>query len=70
MTPKEADAKGAIEDDCIAIDCIDGWEALGYQGEGREEHSGENAPVISQDPCAELADNLPQQVMEDELVGV
>jgi hypothetical protein len=70
MTRKEADAKGATEDECIAIDCIDGYEVLGYRGEGREEHSGENAPALSQDPCAELADNLPEQVMEDELAKV
>ncbi len=70
MTRKEADAKGATEQDCITIDCIDGYEVLGYRGEGREEHSGENAPVLSQDPCCELADNLPEQVMEDELAGV
>ncbi|HEY0592978.1 MAG TPA: hypothetical protein VGE86_04625, partial [Thermoanaerobaculia bacterium] len=70
MRGKEADAKGATEDECIAIDCIDGFEVLGYHGEGREEHSGENAPTVSQDPCGELADNLPDQVMEDELAKV
>ena len=70
MSRKEPDAKGATEQECVTIDCIDGFEVLGYHGEGREEHSGENAPVASQDPCCELADNLPEQVLEDELAPV
>ena len=68
MTKREPDAKGATEADCVVIDCIDGYEALGYRGEGREEHSGENAPAGPADLRAELADNLPEQIMEDELV--
>lgn len=70
MTRREPDAKGATEQDCITIDCIDGYEVLGYRGEGREEHSGENAPLGPKDLSAELADNLPEQVMEDELALV
>lgn len=39
-----ADEKGAVESDMQDILVIDGFEVLGYFGEGREEHSGENAP--------------------------
>lgn len=56
------DCHGATEDNCEQIVAIDGWDVLGYHGRGREEHSGENAPVEPDDLAAELADN--------ELVGV
>lgn len=67
---KEPDAKGAVEADFVSIDCIDGLEVLGYIGEGREEHSGENSPRLVDDRRSELADNLPEQIIEDELVPV
>jgi hypothetical protein len=37
------DSKGAVEDDVQRINVIKGDEALGYDGAGREEHSGEDA---------------------------
>ncbi len=37
------DAKGAVEDDVEKIRAIKGDEVLGYEGAGREEHSGEEA---------------------------
>ncbi|HVR42865.1 MAG TPA: hypothetical protein VMS56_05410 [Thermoanaerobaculia bacterium] len=67
MPIREPDAKGAVERDFIRLDCIDGGEVLGYRGEGREEHSGENAPIASDDPRRGLADNLPAQIIADEL---
>ena len=43
------DEKGATEEDKQKIEVIRGAEVLGYEGAGREEHSGENsrsAPTI------------------------
>ena len=54
------DEKGATEDEVEKIDVIRGSEALGYEGSGREEHSGENAPRKPADPRDELADNRPE----------
>lgn len=47
------DAKGAREDQVERIETIQGDEALGYPGAGREEHSGEDA----RDGESGLADN-------------
>lgn len=44
------------------INVIRGSEVLGYEGAGREEHSGENSPEESPDLKSELADNAPDQV--------
>jgi hypothetical protein len=51
------DEKGATEDEVEKIDVIRGTEVLGYEGSGREEHSGENAPREPRDLQDELADN-------------
>ena len=56
------DEKGALEEDNQKIDVIRGAEVLGYEGAGREEHSGENAPRESADPRDELADNKPEDM--------
>lgn len=54
MNPNEGpDDKGATEDQVQRIEEIKGGEALGYIGEAREEHSGENEPRQDGD----LADN-------------
>jgi len=42
------------------IDVIKGNEALGYDGAGREEHSGQNSPEEPEKLTDELADNLPK----------
>ena len=53
-----ADEKGATEDQVQKIKSIKGSEVLGYEGAGREEHSGENAPAEKTgDLEADLADN-------------
>jgi hypothetical protein len=44
------------------IDVIRGSEALGYEGAGREEHSGENPPREPNDSLDELADNQPEDL--------
>jgi hypothetical protein len=56
------DEKGATEEDNEKIQVIRGAEVLGYEGAGREEHSGENSPVRKNDPRDELADNKPEDV--------
>lgn len=53
------DAKGATEDKVERIDTIKGSEVLGYKGEAREEHSGQNSPRRSPDLDGDLADNKP-----------
>jgi hypothetical protein len=56
------DEKGATEADMQKIDVIRGAESLGYEGAGREEHSGENSPKRANDPRDELADNKPEDI--------
>jgi hypothetical protein len=53
----EPDAKGAVEEDVRRILAIDSLDSLGYHGEGREEHSGENPPRDFESLEEELADN-------------
>jgi hypothetical protein len=52
---------GATEDKNVKIEEIHGSEALGYKGEGREEHSGQDATDDLSEPNADLADNRPDQ---------
>ena len=53
-----SDDKGATEDKVDRINTIRGAEVLGYEGAGREEHSGENKPTPETgDLEADLADN-------------
>ena len=54
------DEKGATEDQMEKIEVIRGSEVLGYEGAGREEHSGENSPRPAKDLRDELADNRPE----------
>lgn len=57
------DEKGATEADIEKIQAIKGSEVLGYDGAGREEHSGENSPRgPSTKLTDDLADNEPDQV--------
>jgi len=57
------DDKGATENEVEKIDVIRGSEVLGYEGSGREEHSGENAPrEESGDLKNDLADNTPKDL--------
>lgn len=57
-----SDDKGATEDEVQKIDVIRGAEVLGYEGAGREEHSGENAPAADGDLTSDLADNEPKDL--------
>jgi hypothetical protein len=54
---EEPDSKGATERDMQRIETIKGSEVLGYQGEAREEHSGQNEPRDVPEPTGDLADN-------------
>ncbi len=56
------DEKGATEAQTEKIHAIIGSEALGYEGSGREEHSGENSPTEPDDLSDELADNRPEDL--------
>lgn len=57
-----SDDKGATEDQVQKIDVIVGNEVLGYEGAGREEHSGENAPKEPGDLRGDLADNTKKDI--------
>ena len=57
-----SDEKRPTEDQVEKIDVIRGGESLGYEGAGREEHSGENSPKGSKDLRDDLADNRPQDM--------
>jgi hypothetical protein len=57
-----SDDKGATEDEVEKINVIRGTEVLGYEGAGREEHSGENSPRESSDLKSDLADNTPKDI--------
>ena len=55
--------KRSTEEKMEKIEVIDGSEVLGYEGSGREEHSGENAPrKKSGDLTSNLADNKPEDI--------
>lgn len=56
-----SDEKGATEDQVEKIEVIRGSEVLGYEGAGREEHSGENEPDSGGSLTDDLADNRPDQ---------
>ena len=57
-----SDDKGATEDQVDRIRTIVGSEVLGYDGGGREEHSGENSPTQKGDLKSDLADNEPKDL--------
>lgn len=59
------DEKRATEDQVEKIDAIRGAEVLGYEGAGREEHSGENSPTSPKTLGDELADNRPEDIKRE-----
>ena len=54
-----SERQGATERNCTRITAIDAFDALGYRGCGREEHTGENAPVWPDELADLLANNTP-----------
>lgn len=55
--------KKSTEEQNEKIEAIVGSEVLGYEGGGRGEHSGENAPKKPRTLGEELADNRPKDVV-------
>jgi hypothetical protein len=49
--------KKSTEEQVERIEAIRGSEVLGYEGSGREEHSGENSPKKPGNLTDDLADN-------------
>lgn len=54
----------STEEQVVRIDTIVGDEVLGYQGEGREEHSGQSSPEQDDNTGIghDIADNSPGQI--------
>jgi hypothetical protein len=63
------DEKGATEADMEKIETIKGSEVLGYEGVGREEHSGENSPKNNNKLTDDLADNKAEQLPAKPVAG-
>lgn len=67
MNNEKPTEEKSTEEQVVRIDTIVGDEALGYKGEGREEHSGE---VVREDEATsdntdighDIADNRPEQI--------
>ena len=57
-----SDDKKSTDEQVERIETIRGSEVLGYEGGGREEHSGENRPKDSGDLKDGLADNTPKDL--------
>ena len=57
-----SERKKSTEEQLEKIDVIRGSEVLGYEGAGREEHSGENSPKDPKNLKDELADNRPEDL--------
>ena len=57
-----SDENRSTEEQVERIEAIRGSEVLGYEGSGREEHSGENRPRESGDLKDDLADNTPKDL--------
>lgn len=54
--------QGATEEKLEKIDAIVGDEVLGYDGSGREEHSGQVSEPRKERLTDALADNRPEQL--------
>ena len=61
-TKEPREEQGATEEQNQKIDAIVGDEALGYEGSGRGEHSGQNPPDEKDRLKDSLADNRPDQM--------
>lgn len=59
--PRYVEEQGAKEEQNTKIDAIVGDDALGYQGSGGPEHSGQQVERERPDLGDELADNRPEQ---------
>jgi hypothetical protein len=59
--PRYVEEQGAKEEQNTKIDAIVGDDALGYQGSGAPEHSGQLVERKPEDLGDNLADNRPEQ---------
>ena len=60
--PNYVEEQGAKEEQNVKIDAIVGDEALGYDGSGRGEHSGQASEPNKERLTDALANNRPEQV--------
>jgi hypothetical protein len=60
--PRFVDEQGATEEQNEKIDAIAGDEVLGYDGSGREEHSGQKSEPEAGRLSDALANNRPEDV--------
>lgn len=60
--PRLIEEQGATEEQTEKIDAIVGDEVLGYDGSGREEHSGQPSVPNKERLTDALANNRPEQI--------
>lgn len=60
--PRFVEEQGATEEQNEKIDAIAGDEVLGYEGSGREEHSGQKSESDAERLSDGLANNRPEDV--------
>ncbi len=60
--PRFIEEQGATEEQTEKIDAIVGDEVLGYDGSGREEHSGQPSAPNKERITDALANNRPEQI--------
>ena len=60
--PRFVEEQGATEEQIEKIDAIAGDEVLGYEGSGREEHSGQKSEPEAAGLSDVLANNRPEEV--------
>lgn len=60
--PRFIEEQGATEEQTERIDAIVGDEALGYDGSGRGEHSGQESEPAEERATDQLAHNRPDEV--------
>ena len=60
--PRFIEEQGATEEQNVKIDAIVGDEVLGYDGSGREEHSGQPSDPNKERVTDALANNRPEQI--------
>jgi hypothetical protein len=63
--PSGSDSKGALENEVEKIEEIVSNEVLGYDGEAREEHTGESTDGDEDEDEGKphFADNAPEQIL-------
>jgi len=60
--PRFVEEQGATEEQTEKIDAIAGDEVLGYEGSGREEHTGQKSEPEPERLSDVLANNRPEEM--------